>query len=307
MPITEKQRELRRNHLGSSDVAALFGLDPWKTAYDVWLEKTGKLADNGEAGEAAEAGNYFEDGVLTWAARELGKITRNQYRSRPDLYLGSHIDAIVDDTQLTVESKTGGLFGPLPEPWGEPGTDDVPSRVIVQCNVHMMCAGFRANQKTRLCHVPTFLGGRGFGMFHVPHNDELCEMIAYKAAEFWEEYVEPVKPPPGVLPMLDTIKRVIRVPKKTIGVKPELLCMYDTATNAAKEAKERAERAKCQLLAALGDAERGDGGWAGTCTYYRQKRRDIDATSLRAEQAEIAAKYETTTEYPVLRTQTPKT
>ena len=180
MPITEAQRALRRKRLGSSDVAALFGMDPYKTAYDVWLDKTGQLEDddgNGAAGEAAEAGNLFEGGVLTWAARQLGPLTRNQYRSNPALHLGANIDAIVDQTRCPVEGKTGGLFGPLRDAWGEPGTDDVPERVIIQCHVHLVCAGDTMTQGPKVCHVPTFLGGRGFGMFHVPTNDDLCAMI----------------------------------------------------------------------------------------------------------------------------------
>ena len=178
MPITEAQRALRRKRLGSSDVAALFGMDPYKTAYDVWLDKTGQLEDDdGNAGEAAEAGNLFEGGVLTWAARQLGPLTRNQYRSNPALHLGANIDAIVDQTRCPVEGKTGGLFGPLRDAWGEPGTDDVPERVIIQCHVHLVCAGDTMTQGPKVCHVPTFLGGRGFGMFHVPTNDDLCAMI----------------------------------------------------------------------------------------------------------------------------------
>lgn len=43
MPITQKQREFRRSHIGSSDIAAILGKDPYKTAYDVWLDKTGQL------------------------------------------------------------------------------------------------------------------------------------------------------------------------------------------------------------------------------------------------------------------------
>ncbi len=307
MPITEKQRELRRKHLGSSDMAALFGLDPRRTAYDVWLDKTGQLVDDsGADGDAADAGNLFEDGVLTWAARQLGPLTRNQYRSRPDLHLASHIDAIVDQTQQTVEGKTGGLFGPLYEPWGEPGTDGIPNRVIIQCQVHMLCAGL-LSMAPQVCHVPTFLGGRGFGMFHVTQDLNLCVLIGDKAVEFWEKYVEPVTPPPGVLPMLDTIKRIIRAPKKTTFVGPLILQKYLAVKVVGESAKRLVETAKRELLTALGDAECGDGGAAGTCTYYKQTRRGVALAALRAEQAKIAAKYETITEHRVLRTQTPKT
>ncbi len=45
MPITNRQRKLRQDHIGSSDMAAILGVDPWRTAYDVWLEKTGSRSE----------------------------------------------------------------------------------------------------------------------------------------------------------------------------------------------------------------------------------------------------------------------
>ena len=32
--------------IGGSDVAAIFGISPWKTPLDLWLEKSGKLLPN---------------------------------------------------------------------------------------------------------------------------------------------------------------------------------------------------------------------------------------------------------------------
>jgi predicted phage-related endonuclease len=34
---------LRRKGIGGSDVSAILGINPWKTAMDVWLEKTGEI------------------------------------------------------------------------------------------------------------------------------------------------------------------------------------------------------------------------------------------------------------------------
>ena len=38
--ITEEQRIARKNGLGGSDIAAICGMNPYKSPYDVWLEKT---------------------------------------------------------------------------------------------------------------------------------------------------------------------------------------------------------------------------------------------------------------------------
>ena len=36
----------RRSGIGGSDIAAILGLSPWKTAVDVWLDKTGQREDD---------------------------------------------------------------------------------------------------------------------------------------------------------------------------------------------------------------------------------------------------------------------
>ena len=96
MPITEAQRQQRQKHLGSSDMAAVMGLDSWGNAYDVYLEKTGKL--NPEKDKAIfRRGNYMEAALLAFAQDELGRLIVEPSELefvKPDLHLCSHPDAM---------------------------------------------------------------------------------------------------------------------------------------------------------------------------------------------------------------------
>ena len=47
--------ELRRRGIGGSDAAAVCGLDPWRSPFEVWLDKTGLFVDE-TAGEAVRWG-----------------------------------------------------------------------------------------------------------------------------------------------------------------------------------------------------------------------------------------------------------
>jgi len=69
--ITEEQLKQRENHVGSSDMAAIMGVDPWRSSADVWFEKTGKLKEQAET-EAMYLGNKLEGGVLDFAEEKLG-------------------------------------------------------------------------------------------------------------------------------------------------------------------------------------------------------------------------------------------
>jgi len=159
MPITEKQRQRRRNHIGASDMAAIMGLSPWRTPYDVWAEKTGRLVDEADPdNEVMALGTLLETGVLDFAGSVLGPIRRNQFRKHPSLPIGGHLDAIRVGTNEPVEAKTAGLLGPLREPWGDEGTDHVPDRILIQ--VHTQCLALAPVEVER-AYVAALLGGQG--------------------------------------------------------------------------------------------------------------------------------------------------
>ena len=297
MPITEKQRENRRKHIGSSDLPALLGCDPrGKNAYDLWLEKTGRL-DESEPNQAMLAGTHFEDGVRQWASDELGPMIRNQYRAFSDAYLGANIDAIVRETGEPVEVKTSGLFGPVTADWGEFLTDCVPDNVILQAHAHMLCT------EKDVCHVPVFLGGRGFGRYMVRRSDKLVLLIIEKCKSFWECCVEADVAPANEIPCLDVVRRARRLPNSVISIPASLRLEAEAAAALRKMAEQRDEQAKAAILAAMGDAEAAnyDDG-EGAVTFYEQSRRSIDTKRLQAEEPELAAKYGKETRYRVLRT-----
>lgn len=295
MPITAVQRESRKNHLGSSDMAAILGLDKYRNAYDVWLEKTGKLADQTET-QAMMAGTMFEDGVLQYAERELGKLTRNQYRSvkSEGIPLGAHIDALLVESGIPVEAKTAGLFGPLQDIWGAEGTDEVPDRVIIQVHVGMLCTG------KELCHVPAFLGGRGFAMFIVPRDKIISEVVTEAAVEFWDKNVLADTPPDNTLPHAASIKRIRREPATITELDQKLVDQWLTAKSDLKQIEAAKDAAELAMLTALGQAE---GGLTpdGILTYLSQLRATVDGKTLKTEHPEIYEQYSKTSRFRVAR------
>lgn len=298
MPITEAQRERRKSHLGSSDMAAVLGVDPFRSAYDVYLEKTGQL-EEAKTADYAEAGNMFEDGVLKYAENRLGKLIRNQYRIAEGFPLASNIDALVVSSGEPVECKTAGLFGPLVEHWGEPNTDELPDRVIIQCHVHMLCT------EKKICHVPAFLGGRGFAMFHVLYDDEIASIVMDKSLEFWQDYVEAGVNPPDVLPSLKFAKRIKREPEKIIQIETQIVQNWLNAKEARLIQEKIEDEALAYLLARLGDAE-GAQCELGIFTYLQQTRTGIDQPRLREEKPDIWKEYEKISRFRVARLKKPK-
>ena len=72
----EKRRDdflsYRKAHVGSSDIAAIAGLDKWKTPLDVWAEKTGRIPPK-------------EDNDTLWYGRKLEPIVGELFTRRLNL------------------------------------------------------------------------------------------------------------------------------------------------------------------------------------------------------------------------------
>lgn len=296
MPITQNQIEQRKKHLGSSDIPALFGLSPWATPVDIWLEKTGRLEPEDEEKQKQwlERGRIFEAPVLDIAEAELGKLRRNQYRRANGYPIGSHTDAIVVANGRPVEAKTVGYFAPQKEQWGQEGTDEVPDYVLLQSMTHLICT------KAEACHVVAYRSGTGAGFWIVKRDEELIRIIIGEAGDWWSKYITADIRPPDSTPSPDILKRRKRQPNKVISIPDELYGSYVAAAAKAKEAQAEADAIKTQITDALDDAEEGE-CTQGRVTYYAQSRTRIDKKRLEKEQPEIAAKYITQTSYRVLR------
>lgn len=268
MPITNGQLERRKQHIGSSDMAAIMGLDPFRTAYDVWISKTGRLKKNGNSTKAMERGNFLETAILNWFESTTGKkIIRNQYRSAKNegIPFGTNTDAIVRDEGAPVEGKSVGNYSQ--EVWGEPDTDEMPDRVIVQSFVHMIC------MDAPICYVPVYLPYRDFQLFHVDYRPDLATVIIAAGLNFWENHVLKDIPPENALPSIDIAKRIRKQPNKTVSISAGLIAAYEETQAFVKEAKEKKERAQAAILAALDGAEEGIADNGRRVTNFTQKRK----------------------------------
>jgi len=245
---------LRQKYVGSSDIAALFNLDQFQTALDVWLEKTGKLTEQPDKA-VFRRGRYMEGAILDYAQDELGPLQRDADTLEfiaEDLHLIDHADALVLATGNPVEAKSQGLFAN--EVWGKAGTDEIPDRAILQGHVHMICTN------KPFCHVPVFLADREFQMFGVPRSDRVVDRIKEQVLTFWEKHIQ-ADVPPEILPSPEVLTRIIRVPNKTISIPDGIVTQWQ-ADRAARLTAEKVETAsKTAVLAALGDAE------VGTCSF----------------------------------------
>lgn len=278
MALTVEQLKNRHKHLGASDLPAIMGHSRFMTAFDIWLLKTERVAPDLTEKKYQTAGKILEPAILKWAEEQVGLdlMREGGEYSIPGLNMVVHPDAVVNYPDEPVEAKSEGVDHPIIEPWGDAGSDEVPEHVCIQGHCQMMALN------AGICHVPTFLGGRGFGYFYIERDDKIVEMIREAALTFWHEYVLKDTPPPDSEVSLALIKRIRRVtgdPVKVCdGPVEQWLRLKETAT----QAKKNADAAQATVRAIMDGNELGKCG-LGDLTDFSQNRKGytVEPTSYR--------------------------
>jgi putative phage-type endonuclease len=175
--------ELRRQGLGASDMAAVMGVSPYKTPYQLWAEKTGATPPQ-KVGAAANRGVILEDAVAQYYEQERGVKLRKsngvvRLKLQPRL-MASLDRTIVGEPKGIVEVKTSA--SPRWSMW------PVPPEVVIQTHVQMGIVG------ADWCDVVALLGGLVFKIERVHFDPVLWDEIQ-RAALLFLDAVDSKTPP----------------------------------------------------------------------------------------------------------------
>lgn len=269
--ITQEQRELRKRYLGSSDLPSVLGMDSWRTAGDVWLEKTGRIVIDEKETSVQDFGSTFEGAVLDHFEKKHGAtLSRNQFFSSG--FFCSNLDGLIDGSSPeVVEAKTSGLG----EEWGPVETDEIPERVLIQVHEQMYVVSQATQKECRIAWVPCLIPAfRHFEVkiYEIKRNDALMDNAIVIGDRFWRNHVLTNIPPESFAPSLDVIKRARRTPNKTVSVADRLVLDWFEATEELSRAKKRADSTQAAILAAMDDAEGAEYS-GGSLTYFEQSRK----------------------------------
>lgn len=105
--ITEKQRQERKKGIGGSEAAAVVGWSKFKSAYELWCEKTQDLAS--KQSKVMQLGNALEKHVTALYEKEMGvKVDHcDETIIHPDFkFIRANIDGYIAGKNIGVEIKT---------------------------------------------------------------------------------------------------------------------------------------------------------------------------------------------------------
>lgn len=185
---------VRREGVGSSDLAAILGVSAFQTARQCYYTKTGDLPEDDDISEPALWGNLNENTVAReWARRNkavirrIGVVAHEEHRwarcTLDRLVVECPLDrASREVCSLEVKTRSAWVAGN----WRAGIPDDVHAQVAWQ----MFVAGFDH------VHVACLLGGNDYRQYVVRRDPELEQTIHLRAAEFWFDRVLSRVPPP---------------------------------------------------------------------------------------------------------------
>jgi putative phage-type endonuclease len=185
---------VRRSGIGGSDAGAAVGLNPYTSALELWLDKTGRDAgltkpDATDPSEPVYWGALLEPIVAAAYTHQTGHRVRrvNAVLRHPEVpFMLANLDREIvgsSDVQI-LECKTAGEFGA--RLW----RDGVPEYVQLQVQHQLAVTGKSA------AHVAVLLCGQKLEVHRIERDDELIAKLIELEARFWQ-YVTDDEPPPA--------------------------------------------------------------------------------------------------------------
>lgn len=290
----------RLTGIGGSDAAAIVGLNPWQSPYNLWLEKTGQIQpDDLSANAAVTWGTKLEDVVAEHYAEVTGATVHRVNRTlrHPQFpFMMAHLDRRVVGDKKGLEVKTAGAFAARSEEWGESGTDEIPAHYLCQVQHYMAVTGYLEFDLAAL------IGGRDFRVYTIPRHEQMIAALIAAEAEFWRRVCE--NDPPSPRSADEARDRWPKSKEFLVQASPEIeRAVGDLRAVKAqlKSLKEREEELAAQIMVAIGDGDTLMAGARKLATWKSQSSRRFNAASFEAAHADLYEQFKTESSTRVLR------
>lgn len=183
---SKEWHEQRSKGIGGSDAGAILGFNPYKSAYTLWAEKTGKIDDEIPDNEAMRLGRDLEDYVAKRFCEATGKKVKRSnfsYQSEEHPFMLANVDRLVVGEKAGLECKTTNM---LTRTNYEAG--DIPPSYYAQCQHYMAVTGLEK------WYIAILVMNKGFYWYEILRSDEEIKALIDREAEFWKCVENDVEP-----------------------------------------------------------------------------------------------------------------
>lgn len=264
IPFTTEENWLaqRQRDITSTESAALFGMSPYVTAFELWHRKHSGTAPDFKTNDRMRWGNRLESAIAHGIAEEQGWEIRpmKEYMRDPDARMGSSFDFVITSLGEPVHLEIKNVdYLAFRDGWieHEDGSIEAPEHIEMQVQHQMAVSGFKR------AFIGCFVGGNRGVVIERQRDDDVIRAIRAKVAAFWKT-VDAGQEPDPVMP--DDAHAVIQLnqyaePGKILDASNDeeiakLVTEYKQVCAQRDNWKEDAEVCKAKLLELIGDAEK---------------------------------------------------
>lgn len=285
--------DVRKNGIGSSEVATIVGLNPWQTPYQLWRIKTGQDPAKTE-NFAMRAGHYLEDAVsLFWqdeTGREVIKRSAGDWiiQSKEHPFMQVSPDRTFWLTGEKRNEANKGILECKTTQYTIDG-DDLPRYWFCQVQYQL---GVAELQKGSIAWLTQ---GRSFGYRDIDFVPDFYEWLKDEVARFWVDNVQGGKEP-DLINLDDMLLKYRRhTAAKVVEVGDEMLDAYHELKDLRGQIAtldERKTELETKLKMAFGDAEAIAYGGETLATFKAPKdSMKLDSKALAAAHPDIVAEF----------------
>lgn len=279
----------RTGGIGGSDVSVIAGINPYRSAHQLWLEKTGRIEPVQSDSEYAHFGTLLEPIVRNEFTARTGLKVRAKnmlLQSEEYPFMLANLDGVINENgeMVLFEAKTASAY--KKEVWEE----GVPAEYVLQVQHYMAVTGAK---KT---YVAALVGGNHFYYHAVERDEALIAKIIAMEKSFWEINVlgdkEPV--PDGLEATTAYFNECFSQSNgETISLPEEVLSIceaYDRISQQLKEMGTEKDALANQLKSYLKEAEVGIVG-ERKVMWKQVKKSGLDTKRLQQEKPDVYTDY----------------
>lgn len=285
---TDRAEWLRVRHgwANASDAAVYLGCHPFKSLADLVVEKL--AVDPVEVtSRAMERGNRLEAAVADWWADEHGvAVVEPEVMYACGRILATLDRAIVGNDREAVEVKTTAQR-----------VSDVEPSWWWQTQAQMFCADLDR------VHVAVLDGSMDLSSYTVDRDDEAIAALVEQVEKVWA-FLDLGMTPEGVELSPEHLAALHPEPAPGSFVDvddTQVVTRWQDAKALLSEAEKAEKEARAEVCRLIGEAEGVRHMGRVLCTWKAQTRSSVDTKALLTDHPDLAAKYERTTSFRVLR------
>ena len=195
-PITDKQSWLENRLLDvtSTEVSALFGLNPYLSKFELYHQKKDKVVVNID-NERLAWGRRLEDSIaLEFAERNKFKVEQfDVYMRNPDTRMGSSFDykIVSEEEPMILEIKNVDALA-YRKNWIEHDEYNIepPEHIALQLQHQLEITGYNVG------YIVALVGGNTMKVVKSKRDPEIGKLLTEKVKNFWEKIQSGTEPNP---------------------------------------------------------------------------------------------------------------